>query len=118
MAVSYTDMDALRQDAVFISRVRAAIIKGSIAIGNEDPRAVVNHTARVRYTSQVMNNPDAFKQLFTDAVAADSNVINPATSNGTVAITGANAATRAALVSDANIDSALGVVFNAFFVPS
>lgn len=119
MAVQFTDMDALRQDAVFKTRTRAAMIQGSIAIGNEDPRTTTgSHLARVRYTAQIMNNPDAFAQLFVDAIVTDNGVINAATSNGTISITGANAAARAAVVTDAQISTALANVFNAFFVPT
>ena len=115
MAVSYSDMDALRQDAAFKARVRAAIVKGCVTIGIEDPRTVADHRERTSFTTQVINNPDSFLQSLVDAIVTDSVVINAATSNGTIAITGANAAARGAVVTDANIDTSLNTVFNAFF---
>lgn len=114
MAVQFTDMDALRQDATFQSRIRAAMIQGCVTIGNEAD-STGYHRERVTYTAQVINSPDSFVPLFTNAIATDSGVINAATANGTIAITGANAAARAAVVTDVQISTALGNVFNAFF---
>jgi len=116
MAVQFTDMDALRQDATFIARVRAAIVQGSVSVGNEDPRAVPFHSQRAAYVAQIMNASDnSFATLFANACATDSGVINAATANGTTAITSANAAARAALVTDAQITAAVANVFNSFF---
>lgn len=115
MAVQFTDMDALRSDATFQARIRTAMVQGCVTIGNENPDTVPYHRERVTYTAQVINAPDAFVPLFANAIVTDSGVINAATSNGTIAITGANAAARAAVVTDAQISTALGNVFNAFF---
>jgi len=114
MAVQFSDMDALRSDSAFQGRIRAAMIQGCVTIGNEAD-STGYHRERVTYTAQVINSPDSFVPLFANAIATDSGVINAATSNGTVAITAANAATRAAVVTDAQISTALGNVFNAFF---
>lgn len=115
MAVQFTDMDALRQDPTFQSRVRAAMIQGAVSIGNENPDTVPYHRERATYTTQIINNPDAFIPLFTGAVVTDTGLLNAATSNGTIPITSSNAAARAAAVTDAQISTALGNVFNAFF---
>ena len=116
MAVKFTDMDFLRQDPTFGTRVRAGMIQGAVAVGNEDPRTVAFHDKRAAYVAQVMNAPDTFMPLFASACATDSGVINAATANGTVSITSlAIAATQAAVVTDAQITTAIGNVFNAFF---
>jgi hypothetical protein len=114
MAVKFTDMDFLRQDPTFQSRVRAGIVQGSIAVGTESD-TVPYHRERATYTVQIMNSPDAFVPLFSGACATDSGVINAATANGTVTLTSGNAATQAALVTDAQITTAITNVFNAFF---
>jgi|SRR6185369_9266810 len=114
MAVQFSDMDALRADATFKNRIRMAMVQGCVTIGNEAD-STGYHRERVTYTAQVINNPEAFVDLFTNAISTDSGVINAATSNGTIAITAANAAARAAAVTDAQINTAISNVFNAFF---
>lgn len=115
MAIQFTDMDALRLDPTFVLRVRSAMVQGCVTIGNENPDTTPYHRERATYTSQVINSPDSFTTLFAAAIATDSGVINAATSSGTIAITGANAAARAAVVTDAQISTGLANVFNAFF---
>ena len=115
MAVQFTDMDALRLAPTFILRVRAAMVQGCVTIGNESSDTVNFHKERVTYTAQVINNPDNFTALFAAAIATDAGVIGAATAAGTVAITGANAEARQAIVTDAQISTGLANVFNAFF---
>lgn len=114
MAATLKDMDTLRQNVIFQGRVRASIISGSIAVGNEGD-TVAYHRERATYCSQVMNSPDSFAPLFAGAVATDATVIGLATQAGTVALTTANTDAQQALVTDAAINSAVGTQFNAFF---
>ncbi len=115
MPATYKDMDILRQNTTFQGRVRAAIISGSITVGNENSDTTPYHRERVSYCSQIMNNPDAFAPLFASAAATDATVISLATGNGSVVLDGTNAETRQALITDAAITSAVGTQFNAFF---
>lgn len=115
MAASLKDMDTLRQNPSFQARIRAAIIQGSITVGNENPDTTPYHRERVTYTAQVMNAPDTFAPLFASAAATDTTIINQATANGTVTLTTTNYDAQQALVTDAAINSAVGTQFNAFF---
>lgn len=115
MAILLTDTDFLRNDPTFQVRVRSSIIQGSVTVGTENPDTVPYHRERATYTVQIMNNPDAFVPLFASAVATDTGVLNAATATGTVNLTAANASTRAALVTDTQINTAVANVFNAFF---
>lgn len=115
MAASLKDMDVLRQNATLTGRVRAAIIQGSIVVGQENPDTTPNHRERSTYCAQIMNNPDSFAPLFTSAVVTDATVIGQATANGTVVITTANSDAQQNLITDAAITNAVGIQFNAFF---
>lgn len=114
MAASRSDMYLLSQDATFQNRVRAAMISASVAIKNE-AITVSFHRERETYCVGILNSPDTYKALFAGTVATDSLVIADATAAGTVVLTGGNAATQAALVTDAHIDSAISSQFNSFF---
>lgn len=115
MAASYNDMAVLAAEVSFQNRVRSAMIAGAVTVKNESPTTVPFHRERESYVVQVMNAPDTFKVLFTNAVATDATVIADATQGGTVALTTGNVATQQALVTDAHILSALSNTFNSFF---
>jgi hypothetical protein len=114
--MSLADQAVLGGDTTFISRVRSASIAGAIVISNE-ALSVANHFRRANFAAQVINAPDTFKAAFTSAIATDTTVINAATSNGTIILDGSNVAARAAVVTDAQINTAMAAVYQAFFNP-
>jgi hypothetical protein len=104
----------LSQDTTFQGRVRSGMITAAISIVNEG-WAVAFHRERQTYAVSVMNQPDVYKLLFTNAVSTDANCLSDATAAGTVALTSGNAATQAALVTDAHINNAISSMWNSFF---
>lgn len=114
MAASYSDQQFLAADPTFQNRVRQSLINACIAIKNEAITTAF-HRERETYVVQVMANPDSFKIIWAQAVATNTAVIADATQNGTVVLTGTNAQTQAALVTDAHIDTAISSDFNSFF---
>ncbi len=114
MAVSLSDMDALRQSNSFKARIRASMVEGAVIVATE-AWSVAFHRERANYVTQILVAPDNFVDSFAGAIATQTAVINAATNNGAVAITGANADSQQASVTDAQIRTALGAVFNAFF---
>ena len=111
---NYNDKLLLASDVTFQGRVRQSLLAACSAIKNEG-NAVAFHRERETFLIGVMNQPDTYKILFANIVADDTNCINDATVNGTVPLTGGNAATQAALVTDAHIDTAISANFNSFF---
>lgn len=116
MAASHSDSYVLSTDSTFTNRVRAALIAAAIAIWNEAAN-IAFHTQRVRYAAQIMNAPSNYAPLFASAVATDATCLSDATQAGTVALTSANVAAQAALVTDAHIDNAISGQFNSFLEP-
>lgn len=112
MAASYNDMSLLANDATFQGRVASALWQSCVSIANEAWSSV--HEARKGYVSQILNNPNFYKPFFVNVVSVDATCISDATANGTVALTGSNAAAQAALVTDAHISAAISAAFNAF----
>jgi hypothetical protein len=115
MAASYSDQQFLAADAIFQNRVRQSMITQSIAIKNESPTTAPFHRERETYLVALTNQPDQFKLIFSQSVATNATVISDATQGGTVVLTGNNAASQAALVTDAHIDAAISANFNSFF---
>lgn len=116
MAVSHSDQYLLGTDPTFQTRVQASLASACIAISNEG-WGVVFHRERSNFVNDILQNPFTPKNyiaLFSGTVATDASVISDATAAGTVAITTANLAARAALVTDAHIDSAISSQFNSF----
>lgn len=89
------------------------MIAASIAIYNEG-WGVAFHRERQSLAVSIMTSPELWKPLFANGVATDTNCISDATQAGTVALTGGNMATQAALVTDAHIDAAVSSQFNCF----
>ncbi len=114
MAVSYNDKALLAADPSFQSRVRQSLIAACVSIKNE-AASTAFHRERETFLVGVMNSPESYKTLFSNAVANDASVISDATAAGTVVLTGANTSTQAALVTDAHIDTAVSSAFNSFF---
>ena len=115
MAASYSDQQFLAADSAFQNRVRQSLITACEAIKTESPTTVPFHRERETFLVAVDNNPDSFKVMVSDAVAANAAVISDATAAGTVVLTSGNAAAQAALVTDAHIDAAISADFNSFF---
>ena len=115
MAASYTDQQFLAADPTFQNRVRQSLVAACIAVKTESPTTVPFHRERETFAVAVENQPDLFKLMISIGVATNAAVISDATQAGTVALTSANAAAQAALVTDAHIDTAISTNFNTFF---
>jgi hypothetical protein len=126
-AQSLNDQVVLGNDAIFIQRVRQALVTAAINISSDALSTGIN-LKRHAQVQAIMNNPDGWKQLFAEAIATQAAVFNPATVNGTVVLkpmvctgipTGCtetgNVDTQQALVTDAVINTNVAAVFNAFF---
>ena len=116
MPASRSDSQVLSSDSGFRNRVRSSLIAAAVAITNEG-WAVPFHEQRMRYAVKILNAPDSFAPLFTNSVATDATVLADATQAGTIALTAANVAAQALLVTDAHIDGAVSAQYNSFLVP-
>lgn len=112
------DMSVLATDTVFGNRVLMSLIEfctSSIPGESITGTTVQLHIARKQYASQVLNNPNTYKPLFINAVAANQIVANDATAGGTiVGGTTQSIATAALLCTDSDINNAVAAAFNAF----
>lgn len=119
MAASYSDQQFLAADPTFQNRVRQSLLNACIAVKAESPITTPFHREREAFCVGVITAPDSFKVIVAQSVATNASVIGDATQAGTVALSGANAAAQAALVTDAHLDSAISsIVFgsaNSFF---
>lgn len=113
MPATFKDMDQLRLDPTFQGRIRAALISLCLGASNE-AWTVPFHRERQMFAVSVLNSPDNFVNLFASSVATDATVIADATQGGTVAVTGANAATQQGLVTDAHIQTAVLAQINSY----
>lgn len=112
---SYLDMYNLSQDPTLQNRIMSGAIQQCIIVGQEDPRSVPFHRERHAYCVLLQNNPLNYKNQLSISVATDIGVVGDATQNSSVAITPGNAATQAALVTDAHILGAIQGQLNTFF---
>jgi len=97
--MAYVDDAALRNDMNFQNRIRMAMIKAAIAIGNEPKSsdAVIDGKRNV-LSVNVLNRPDAYVPIFTSAaIEAGTGVSNPLTSGSL----------------DVDLDTAIASVWNA-----
>lgn len=112
------DMATLATDTVFGNRIFMSLIQFcSVVVPGEtiNSGALALHVARKNYASQVLNNPNLYKPLFINAVAANQIVANDATAGGTiVGDTAGPLATAALLCTDTDINNAIAAAFNAF----
>lgn len=112
------DMATLATDTTFSSRVLIALVQfcTTSVPGESITSTTINlHQQRKAYASQILNNPNTYKPLFTNAVAANQIVANEATAAGTiVGATTQTLATAALLCLDADINNAVAAAFNAF----
>src|SRR6266576_1942749 len=114
MAVTHKDRYTLSTDPTFKTRVQAALVAACVSIANEG-WSVAFHRERSDRAANILSGPSSpldWVQLFTNSVATDTTCISDATAAGTVALTSANVAAQAALVTDAHIDSAISAEFN------
>jgi hypothetical protein len=114
MAASYSDQQFLAADTAFQNRVRQSLITACTSIKNEAVTTAF-HREREAFLVGVINNPDNYKVIISQSIATNASVIGDATASGTVVLTGGNAATQAALVTDGHIDTAIASNFNSFF---
>lgn len=117
MAVAnLNDMSVLATDTVFGNRVLMSLIQFcTVSIPSESitPTTVQIHVARKNYASGVLNNPNFYKPLFVNAVAANQIVANDATATATL-VGSATVAAQALLCTDTDINNAVASAFNAF----
>ena len=110
------DMAVLATDTVFGSRVLMSLIQFcTVTIPSEtiSSTTVQLHVSRKNYASQVLNNPNVYKPLFVNAVAANQIVANDATASGTL-VGSATVPAQALLCTDTDINNAVASAFNAF----
>lgn len=115
MTASRADSAVLASDPTFQNRVRESLVSACQNIATEG-WTVAFHRERAKFAAQVVASPDSFKTTFAVLCATDTNVLADATQGGTVALTSANVATQAALVTDAHLDAAISSEFNTFIV--
>lgn len=114
MAVSHNDKTILGANALFMNRVRAALViyANGTVIGEAKTTAYNNR--RYPFALSILSNPDSFKQRFAYVVATATNVINDATSSGSTALTTGNVDSQQASVTDGHMDTAVSDAFNSF----
>lgn len=112
------DMATLATDTVFGNRVFMALIQfctNVVPTESITSSSVQTHIARKNYAAQILNNPNIYKPLFVNAVAANQIVANEATASGTiVGDTTGPLATAALLCTDTDINNAIAAAFNSF----
>lgn len=111
------DMSLLATDTTFGNRVLMSVTQFCTTVVPSETiasTAVQLHMSRKNYASAVLNNPNNYKQLFVNAVAANSIVANEATANGTLVGSSVPLANSALLCLDADINNAVAAAFNAF----
>jgi hypothetical protein len=115
MAASYSDQQFLAADPTFQNRVRQSLLAACQAIKSESPTTVPFHRERETFAVGVENGADAFKVIVAQSISTNAAVIGAATTGGTVVLNAGNVAAQAALVTDAQIDTAISTNFNSFF---
>lgn len=112
MAASYNDMSLLASDTAFGNRVASALWQACVNISNEAWSST--HAARKGFVTTILSDQTTWKPRFVSVASVDTTVIADATQAGTVVLTSGNAATQAALVTDAHLSNAISAAFNAF----
>lgn len=110
------DMAVLATDAIFGNRVLMSLVQFCTVVVPSESIAstgVQLHVARKNYAAAVLNNPNTYKPLFVNAVAANQIVANDATVGGTL-VGSATIAAQALLCTDTDINNAIAAAFNAF----
>lgn len=87
----------LSQDAVFLDRVKMAIISTALAVQSEATNTA-NHAARSAYSLLVLNNPTGYAKLMAPGFTVDGAITSSST--------------------DANLESRASAIFNAYCVQS
>ena len=114
------DMATLITDPTFGNRILMSLTQFcTLTVPNESVASTASacqtHITRKNYAAQILNNPNAFKSQFINAVGANQTVANDATASGTiVGQTGATLANSALLCTDTDINNAVAAAFNAF----
>jgi hypothetical protein len=112
---NYNDQQILAGDPTFQNRVRQSLIFYCTTVSAESPTTVPFHRERGTFAVAVMNQPDVYKVIISQAVAINGSVIGDATVAGATPLTSGNVAAQAALVTDAHIDAVIALIFNSFF---
>lgn len=110
------DMSVLAMDTVFGNRVLMSLVQFcTVTIPSETvaTNAVQLHVARKQYAANVLNNPNSYKPLFVNAVAANQIVANDATATATL-VGSSTIPAQALLCTDNDINNAVAAAFNAF----
>lgn|SRR5262245_19636523 len=112
---NYNDQQILAADPTFQLRVRQSLVKTCLFVKDQDPKNTPYYRERETFAAAVMNSPDSYKELVAVSVATASQIMNAATTNGTIPLTTGNVAAQQALVPDATIDTAIQQGYNTFF---
>ena len=116
MAASLNDSFVLGGYVDFQNRVQSALLQQCATVVGEG-LSVNNHTQRMDLVHRIIGSElslTAYTHLFAWVAGISTACVNQATANGTVTLTGSNIQTQTALVSDANIQTAVANAFNAF----
>lgn len=97
---TYVEAITLAKDSTFIDRIVGAVAKAALAIMAEGSNTS-GHQQRCQIATQVLQNPDTWKQKFAYAVAMSSTVLGL-----TTPLTATNP-------TDVQLDSAVSSVWNA-----
>ena len=108
---NYRDQMDLAKDAIFVQRVKMAMIQTAVTVSNEST-GVSNHANRIALARTVLNGPDGWAQIFAVGVAADSiNFPASITRDGSGNILTINGATAGA---DAGMDGRILNLWDAY----
>lgn len=97
---TYVEAITLAKDSTFIDRIVGAVAKAGLAIMAEGPN-VAGHLQRCQIATQVLQNPDTWKQKFAYAVVMSSSILGL-----TTPLTATNP-------TDVQLDTAVASVWNA-----
>jgi hypothetical protein len=95
---AYNTQNDLARDGVFLTRVKVAMTTQAVNVQAE-ANTTANHTNRANYAKLVLNSPDAYAPLFSNACVTQN---DPATS-----------ALMTASISDANLGNVCSALWNA-----
>lgn len=126
-AQTLNDQVVLANDQTFLNRVKQAAFTQALAVSSDALTTGVNIKRHAQVTT-IMNDANGWKFQLASAIVTQAGVINPATANGTVALTPmvcyglptgcvetGNVKVQQALITDTVINNTISAVFNAFF---
>lgn len=107
-AQSLNDEQVLSLNTLFVQRVRQSMIAAAGAISSDGLSTGIN-IKRHAQVQQIMTSPDSWKGLFAAALATQSGVMNPATINGTVALSPVACGPQTAAVTFTNASAVISL---------